>query len=117
MTDSIYKIFQTHEWDRFHGTGVFRGSAHDQRDGFIHLCAADQLSGTLAKHYKDVQMVVLAGFNESELRNVKWEVSRGGEKFPHVYGTLEMTALTNHIILTKSDAGVFILPENILESP
>lgn len=116
MRDSIYKILQPQEWEIFKDTGSYHGSVHDQHDGFIHLCAKNQIAGTLAKHYKDVQVVILACFYEDALDNVKWEASRGGGKFPHVYGVLDMKALQTHIRLEKSETGEFILPENLLEA-
>ncbi len=116
MSDSIYKIFQPEEWETFKDTGIYHGSVHDKRDGFIHLCAADQINGTLAKHYGEVQNIVLASFSENKLDQVKWEVSRGGEKFPHVYGPLDMAAQRSHIHLTKSPSGQFTVPDHFLEA-
>ena len=106
----IYKIFRSAEWSEFTKAGSFGGSVHDQRDGFIHMCARSQLSGTLAKHFSGDDELVLAAFNESHVKNLKWEISRGGEKFPHIYGPLPRSALDGDWPLVKNGDGVFVLP-------
>lgn len=109
MNDSIYKIFRPHEWSVFKETCVFTGSVHDVRDGFIHLCAQSQVEATLDKHYEDAQNVVLAQFCSDKVENVRWETSQSGQVFPHIYGSLDIQAVENHVRLTKSRAGIFIL--------
>lgn len=110
MNDSIYKIFQPDEWDGFQANGVFAGSAHDQRDGFIHLCAAHQLTGTLAKHYTNIDTIILARFDAHQCAGVKWEVSRGGEEFPHIYGALSIKALQDNQRVHANQHGTFTIP-------
>ncbi len=114
MSDSIYKIFQAPEWQGFQKTGVFRGSEHDVRDGFIHLCTGHQLAATLSKHYMAINMVVLARFDASNLADIKWEIARNGEKFPHLYNRLNSTDMVDHISLTRKLENEFIIPESFL---
>ena len=84
----VYKILSGPEWRAAEAAGVFTGSAADRRDGFIHLSTARQLPGTAARHFAGQTDLLLIGFREGELAALRWEPSRGGELFPHVYGTI-----------------------------
>ncbi len=84
----LYKILTHAEWRDAMGKSVFEGSAVDRRDGFIHLSASHQLRETAARHFAGQQGLVLVGFAEGDLENLKWEPSRGGDLFPHVYGAI-----------------------------
>ncbi len=76
------------------GTGFFAGSAADARDGFIHFSTVAQLSDTAEKHFAGIDDLVLIAVNACALGgNLKWEVSRGGDLFPHLYGALPRTAV------------------------
>jgi uncharacterized protein (DUF952 family) len=96
MPDTIaYKIFTIPEFDSFTRDGTFAGSPADIADGFIHLSSADQLEGTLARHFQGRTDIVLAAIDLSSLGPaLRWEESRGGHAFPHFYGTLPMAAVT-----------------------
>ena len=66
---------------------------NDRRDGFIHLSAADQLEGTLAKHFAREDGLVLLALDPARLGpHLKWEASRGGALFPHLYAPLDLFA-------------------------
>lgn len=85
----IYKIVDRKTWDAACRKGEFAGSADDNRDGFIHLSAAHQVRGTAERHFKGVGDLVLVAFDETALgAALKWEPSRGGDLFPHLYGSL-----------------------------
>lgn len=87
--DIIYKIVSEDEWRRATQSGVYFGSDDDRRDGFIHLSAGHQLAGTAAKHFSGKPGLVLVAFAASALGpKLKWEVSRGGDRFPHLYDGL-----------------------------
>jgi uncharacterized protein (DUF952 family) len=91
MTDTAFKIFTADQWAAFSAAGTFAGSPVDLADGFIHLSAADQLQGTLDKHYVGQSGLVIAEIDLSGLGEaLKWEVSRGGALFPHLYAELKM---------------------------
>lgn len=93
-TAPIYRLFRGAEWRAFDESGVFAGSADDRRDGFIHMSTAEQAEGTRAKHYADVADLVVAAFDPVPLAGlIRWEPSRGGALFPHVYGMLTKAAL------------------------
>lgn len=85
----LYKIIAGAEWHEAVARGVFEGSAVDLRDGFIHLSTAQQMRETAARHFAGQDGLVLVGFRETELPNLKWEPSRGGDLFPHVHGPID----------------------------
>lgn len=116
MNDSLFKIFRPIEWHTFQNTGVFGGSPHDIRDGFIHMCAGPQLASTLAKHFIDVENIVLARFDPNQLDGLKWEIARGAEKFPHIYGQLVTRACQDHLALQKNESGMFDIRAEFLET-
>jgi uncharacterized protein (DUF952 family) len=88
----LFKILTAAEWASAVEAGSFSGSAADRRDGFIHLSAAHQVAGTAARHFGGQKDLVLAAFPEDRLAGLKWEPSRGGELFPHVYGGVPVSA-------------------------
>lgn len=90
MTTFVYKIMTREDWDAAERAGKFMGSADDLRDGFIHFSAADQIAATLEKHFPDQNHLILVKFSADDLwPDLKWEVSRGGTEFPHLYTTLD----------------------------
>src|SRR5262245_28322855 len=91
---TIYKICPATLWREAERLGRFRGSAVDLRDGFIHFSTAAQVAETAAKHFagqSDLLLVVVDG--DALGPALKWEPSRGGALFPHLYGDLELTAV------------------------
>ena len=86
---TLYKIISGDHWRDAVAKGVFEGSAVDHRDGFIHLSTARQMRETAARHFAGQDGLVLVGFREDDLPNLKWEPSRGGDLFPHVYGVID----------------------------
>jgi uncharacterized protein (DUF952 family) len=91
---TAYKILTADQWAQFQTEGVFQGAPVDLADGYIHLSAADQLQGTLDKHFAEQSGLVIAEVDLAALsETVKWEVSRGDALFPHIYGPLPMAAV------------------------
>ena len=89
----IFRLFRSAEWRAFAQSGAFEGSADDRRDGFIHMSTAEQAEGTRAKHYASVDDLVVAAFDSSVLSDtIRWEPSRDGALFPHIYGALTKAA-------------------------
>jgi uncharacterized protein (DUF952 family) len=85
----IYKIASRAEWAAAEAAGVFEGSALDRTDGFIHFSAEDQWRETLRLHFAGQSALVLVAVEAEALGAVlKWEASRGGALFPHLYGPL-----------------------------
>lgn len=94
---TAYKILTAEQWAAFRSDGVFHGAPVDLADGYVHLSAADQVEGTLARHFGGQTGLVLAEIDLAALGDaVRWEVSRGGALFPHVYAALPLSAV-NHV--------------------
>ncbi len=91
---TAFKILTAGQWAQFKADGIFHGAPVDLADGYIHLSAADQLQGTLNKHFAGQSGLVIAEVDLATLGSmVKWEVSRGDALFPHIYGPLPMSAV------------------------
>lgn len=85
----IYKIFRRPEWDAFRQAGRSSGAPVDLTDGFIHLSTAEQVTGTAEKHFAGESDLVLVAVETARLGEaLKWEPSRGGALFPHLYREL-----------------------------
>ena len=114
MTEPVYKILSGAAFAEAEREGRFLGSADDLRDGFIHLSAAHQLAGTLAKHFAGQAGLVLLAVDSSRLDDkLKWEISRGGELFPHLYAPFDLDALLWAEPLRLGQDGRHILPEGV----
>jgi uncharacterized protein (DUF952 family) len=91
---TIYKICQAADWAEAQGGGEFRGSAADCADGYIHFSTATQVAETAAKHFASMSDLVLVAVVAEDLGNaLRWEPSRGGALFPHLYGALPAAAV------------------------
>lgn len=91
----IYKITTVPEWRAAESEGVFRGAAIDLSDGFIHFSAADQAEETAARHFAGQTDLLLVSVDADKLGGaLKWEASRGGALFPHLYAPLSLDAVT-----------------------
>lgn len=113
--DTIYKIFRVHEWTHFQATGNFAGSPDDLRDGFIHCSTAEQLRETAEKHFASEREIVMAAIDSAALGDaVKWEISRGGKKFPHLYASLPLNAVGETALLSRDAEGRYIFPKEIV---
>ena len=87
----IYKICTASEWREAERAGAYRGSAADTKDGFIHFSTAEQAAETAAKWFAGQRDLVLVAVDADALGDkLKWEPSRGGALFPHLYGELDM---------------------------
>ena len=107
----VFKILRPEDWRLAKSTSEYYGSADDIRDGFVHLSAAVQLPGTLARHFSADKTLQLLVFDTADLGDaLKWETSRGGEKFPHFYGALPVGKAIAAQPLTRGPDGEFLLP-------
>jgi uncharacterized protein (DUF952 family) len=92
---TIYKIVAAPHWQAAEHDGVFRGSAVDLRDGFIHFSTAEQVAETAAKHFAGQDDLRLVSVDADKLgAALRWEPSRGGALFAHLYGELALDAVT-----------------------
>ena len=90
----LYKIMSKQEWEIAQAQGIYEGSEVDRRDGFIHLSAAYQVRATAQKYFSGkADLVLISVAQENFGPSLKWEASRGGELFPHIYGPLQLDAM------------------------
>jgi uncharacterized protein (DUF952 family) len=109
---TIYKVCDRASWRTAEQRGVYRGSAADLRDGFIHFSTAAQLAGTLVKHFAQQRDLILVAVDANTLSSaLKWEASRGGDLFPHLYGGLPLAAVRWTRPLPEEADGKRALPE------
>jgi uncharacterized protein (DUF952 family) len=113
MSDRVaYKIMSANELEQLQRTDTFRGTSVDLADGYIHLSSASQLTETVEKHIKDITGLVVAAVDLSRLGDtVRWEPSRGGQLFPHIYGVLTTEAVISAIPLEKAKDGKVKVPD------
>jgi uncharacterized protein (DUF952 family) len=103
----VYKILSRRDWDAAQAAGRFEGSADDARDGFIHLSAADQVAETARRYFAGRADLTLVAFEAEALGpGLKWEPSRGGALFPHLYGPLPTAAALDARALPLDGDGV-----------
>lgn len=107
-----YKVLTADQWAAFQAAGDFTGAPIDVKDGYIHLSTASQLTETVDKHFVGQTGLWVAAVDLTKLGDaVKWEPSRGGQLFPHIYGTLPMAAVTVAAALTRNATGAVLLPD------
>lgn len=93
---SAFKILTHQQWADFERERVFRGAPVDIADGYIHLSTAEQLEGTLAKHFAGQTDLMIAEVDLICLGDaIRWEEARGGALFPHLYTELPIHAVVS----------------------
>ena len=108
---TLYKIIAAAHWRAAEHDGIFRGSADDLRDGFIHFSTAAQVEETAAKYFSGQDDLLLISVDGGRLGGaLKWEPSRGGALFPHFYGELALSAVTKVEPLTLLPGGGHAFP-------
>lgn len=91
---TIYKICGRAAWQAAERAGLYPGSEVDTRDGFIHFSTASQLAETASKHFANQCDLMLVAVDGAALgAALKWERSRGGELFPHLYAALPLASV------------------------
>jgi uncharacterized protein (DUF952 family) len=111
----IYKICSATAWREAERLGVFRGSADDARDGFIHLSSASQVAETANKHFFGEKNLFLVEVDAEALgARLRWERSRNDELFPHLYGELDLAAVCSVRSLNPRADGHHDIPELVL---
>lgn len=111
---AIFKIADLNAWSEACARGVYLGSDADKRDGFIHFSARHQLSETARKHFAGQSGLVLIAFDSAALGpGLRWEASRGGDLFPHLYAPLPTKAALWTKPLTLGEDGTPDLPRDL----
>ena len=108
----IYKICPASAWREAERQGLYRGSADDARDGYIHFSTAAQVGETARKHFSGQAGLFLIAVDADALgERLRWEPSRNNELFPHLYGDLGLAAVTAiHDLRLRAD-GSHDVPE------
>jgi uncharacterized protein (DUF952 family) len=106
----IYKLLTRPEWLAASDAGVFTGSPVDIADGFIHFSTAAQAQETGRKYFSGVEGLVAVAFEAEALGDgLKWEASRGGDLFPHLYGPLPTALAVEAMPVDLDEQGVPLL--------
>jgi uncharacterized protein (DUF952 family) len=102
----IYKIFRPEEWSQLQAQGTSDGAPVDIADGYIHFSTAAQVPGTLAKHFAGMQGLMLLACEAGTMAgDLRWEPSRGGDFFPHLYRPLMIADVIWHRTITTTPKG------------
>ena len=112
MTDSlIYHVCKVDEWEAARRAGRYPGSSQDRADGFIHFSNASQVGESVARHRAGQDNLVILEVDAPALgAALRWEKSRGGALFPHLYGDLPLTAVTRFAALPLGAGGRHVFP-------
>jgi len=111
MATRIFKIYTAPQWERRVSLGHLAWAPVDEADGFVHLSALHQVLATANKHFAGQQGLVLVEIDPAALpaQSLRWEVSRGGDRFPHVYASIPLEAALQHWGFRALETG-FALP-------
>lgn len=103
----IYKLLPGAEWATAQASGVFEGSAIDHADGYIHFSAAHQAQETASRYFAgQAGLMILTVEAEPLGEALKWEASRGGDLFPHLYASLPVASVIEARPVALDDHGV-----------
>lgn len=103
MRDWVFKILRQSEWAACRESVSFEGAPIDVSDGYIHFSTIEQLRETADKHFADEGTIYIAVFSAASWsKSLKWEPSRGGQLFPHLYQPLDMTLSAKNWTLNKT---------------
>jgi uncharacterized protein (DUF952 family) len=114
----IFKIFRRPEWNAFRAAGRTQGAPVDLADGYIHFSTAAQVAETAARHFATESDLVLVAVDAGRLgAALKWEPSRGGALFPHLYAPLTLDAVAWDKSLPLGASGHIFPESHLFESP
>ena len=112
MTRTVFKLVDRASWQAAAPTGAFAGSAVDLRDGFIHFSTAEQVRETAARHFAGQSDLLLVAVAADSLGDaLKWEPSRGGALFPHLYAPLPLDAVQSVADVELDASGRHVFPD------
>ena len=115
MTDLIFHVCRAEEWQKSQASGGYAGSSQDLADGFIHFSNAARLQASVAKHRAGQSGLVLLAVDANQLgAALKWEPSRGGALFPHLYGVLPVGAVVEAYDLPLGPSGEHVFPATVM---
>lgn len=109
---TIYNLCRRIDWEAAQRLGRYEGSANDRSDGFIHFSTGAQVIESARKHYAGIAGLLLLAVNSARLGSaLKWEPSRGGQLFPHLYEHLPIDAVTSIRELPLGPDGLHLFPD------
>ena len=113
---NVYRLLAERAWEEACASGSFEGSEHDRRDGFIHFSTASQVAETALRHYAGQANLLLLEAKIDALGSaLRFEASRGGALFPHLYAPLPVAAVTRVVKLELDDGGRHVFPTDLDE--
>jgi uncharacterized protein (DUF952 family) len=114
MSELIYKICPEALWREAEQAGRFDGAPVDLADGYIHFSAADQVRETAKRYFAGEDALLLVTVNATQLgESLRWEPSRGGALFPHLYAPLDLAAVRSVEPLPIGPDGGHVFPAGI----
>jgi uncharacterized protein (DUF952 family) len=114
MSQPIYKICPRTLWQAAEKAGRFDGAPVDLADGYIHFSSGEQARETAARYFFGVDDLLLIAVDAEALgEKLRWEPSRGGALFPHLYGSLPMSAVIDVVPLPLGRGGTHVFPADI----
>lgn len=114
MTDIVYKIVPDTLWRQAKSKGVFEGAEIDLKDGYIHFSTSAQARETARLHFAGIAGLMLVAVDAPALGELlKFEPSRGGDLFPHLYGKLPLSAVLWEMPLKIGADGAHAFPEKM----
>jgi uncharacterized protein (DUF952 family) len=115
MADPIFHITTAGEWRAALATGAYTAPSLPG-EGFIHACTAEQVPGTAQRYYAEVPDLVLLVIDpDAVAAEVRWEESRPGEVYPHIYGQLEPSAVIRVVPFGPQADGSYVVPPDATE--
>jgi uncharacterized protein (DUF952 family) len=117
MNQRIYKVVSRPLWAEATEAGVFCGAKIDVKDGFIHFSAANQVVETVAKHFSGQDDLLLIEVDAGRFGEaLRWEASRGGDLFPHLYGDMPLDSVLSVVELPLGADGAHVFPSSFYAS-
>jgi len=108
----IYHMCHAEEWAAAVAAGVYRGSSQDRADGFMHFSTATQIVESARRHRAGQDGLLLLAVDAARFGDrLKWEPSRGGDLFPHLYGPLDPAESASAVALPLGPDGLHVFPE------
>ena len=115
---TVYKIISQTEWAKACEIGEFSGAEIDLADGYIHFSTAEQVRETARKHFaKRSDLMLLSVDSDHFCDAIKWEPSRGGDLFPHLYGILAVEDVSKVDSLPLDELGTHLFPNHVSGRP
>mgnify|MGYP003134915435 FL=1 len=112
----VYKLLTDDQWRAAEASGV-TDVPIDREDGYVHFSTAEQVGETAAKYFSGLKDVRLVRFPVDRLPPLKWETSRGGQLFPHLYGRLQIAKADAVWRLARGEDGAPVMPEDLNDEP